>query len=852
VSESHVGGLLEDRARTHAEIAAIGAPGLAPLTYAALARLAAEVHDALRAAGVVATDRVALVLSDGPCAATAFLAVAAAAAAAPLNPAYGRAELEFYLADLGPAAVVVPAGMPSVARDVARDRGIPVLELAPQDAVAGAFRLHGGSGVAAAAPGSRAPGDVALVLHTSGTTARPKRVPLTHANLCVSAGNTAGALGLGAGDRCLNVMPLFHVHGLIGALLSSVWAGATVTCTPGFQAPRFLDWLAGTAPTWYTAVPTMHQAIVERAVARGVLPVPSSLRLIRSCSAALAPSLMADLERVFAVPVIEAYGMTEAAHQIASNPLPPRPRKPGSVGVPAGPEVAALGPDGAVLGTDRMGEIAIRGPNVTSGYEDRPEANATAYVGEWFRTGDQGYVDADGYVFLTGRIKEMINSGGEKIAPREVDEVLLAHDGVAQALAFGLPDPRLGEVVAAAVVRRPGAEVTEWQLRQFVSGRLSFFKVPRRIVFVEQLPRGPTGKLQRIGLAGRLGLSAAPPMRNEAPVDARALRVAALAATVLEIPAIDPRSGFFDAGGDSVTGAALVARLREEFDAEVTLLDLFDAPSLAALSSVIRGRRPARATAPTLPPAAESFHVDGGRPPLVFLHAATEGDAFYCRALAAALGADQPFHAFAPLGLGGEPVPPTVEDIARQMLLEVRQRQPRGPYQLCGYCIGGPVVLEMARRLRHEGEAVGLVALIEPSGTHFGWRARLLERCLSAFGPLVPRERRARWVLRARGLAGFRVPPPIDSSPDSQRVRAAYHRAIASHIPRTVDAPVLLIRARDSASDPRWRRIGPLVDAVEVSGDHDTCVTVHHHAVAAVLAPRLGGVPFAAAAGAAQ
>ncbi|MDH5256131.1 MAG: AMP-binding protein, partial [Gammaproteobacteria bacterium] len=605
----HIGDLLEAGARLYPAATAIEAPGLLPLSYAALARQANAVGRTLRNAGITGQDRVALVLPDGPDAAVAFLSVAAVATTAPLNPAYGRTELDFYLSDLNARAVLLPAGAAAEARGVARDRGIAVLDLIPGGSVAGMFELQGATAGAGGVPmAPRSPEAIALVLHTSGTTARPKIVPLTHANLCLSARNIAATLGLSPADRCLNVMPMFHVHGLIGALLASMTAGASVVCAPGFQAPRFLDWLEGMAPTWYTAVPTMHQAVVDRALARGTVPVRSSLRVIRSSSAALPPALMARLERVFAVPVIEAYGMTEASHQVASNPLPPRVRKPGSVGLPAGPEVAVLGADGCVLGPNTTGELAIRGPSVLSGYENNPPANAAAFTAGWFRTGDQGYRDDEGYIFITGRLKELINSGGEKIAPSEVDNVLLAHEAVAQVVTFGLPDARYGEVVAAAVVRRPGVEVTERQLRQFAAARLTFFKVPGRVVFVDELPKGPTGKVQRIGLADRLGLRQEPARPDPSVVvDERARLIASIAAEVLELPGLDPTANFFDAGGDSVTGAVLVARLREVFGVPVTLFDLFDAPSLAALSKVMVTDGSAPAPGEVIPRANDSY-----------------------------------------------------------------------------------------------------------------------------------------------------------------------------------------------------------------------------------------------------
>ena len=488
---------------------ALGAPGRTVLRYGALRALARRSVAALNAVGIGRGDRVAMVLPNGPEMAAAFLAIACGATAAPLNPAYRRDEFDFYLADLGARALVILAGMDSPARQAAAARGIPLIELTPGDDGAGDFRLLPGTNPPRppAQDGFATADDIALVLHTSGTTARPKIVPLTQANVTVSAANGAVSLALTAEDVCLNVMPLFHIHGLIGAALATMASGGCLWCTPGFNAFAFFAWFGEARPTWYTAVPSMHQAILPFARRHQPAIAESRLRLIRSSSATLPGAVMPALEAAFGVPVIEAYGMTEAAHQITANPLPPRARRAGSVGVAAGPEIAVLAEDGAMAPPGQVGEVAIRGRNVTAGYENNPTANAQSFTGGWFRTGDQGVLGADGYLRLTGRLKEQINRGGEKIAPLEVDTVLMDHPAVAQCLTFALPHSTLGEAVAAAIVLHEGAAVTDHALRAFAAGRLAAFKVPRRIIFMADLPKGATGKLQRIGLAQRLGLS---------------------------------------------------------------------------------------------------------------------------------------------------------------------------------------------------------------------------------------------------------------------------------------------------------------------------------------------------------
>ena len=486
---------------------AIGAPGRDWLQGPALAALCTRAAQALAQAGIGRNDRVAILLPNGPEMATCFLAVASVCAAAPLNPAYRDEELDFYLSDLKPRALILGDEDEGPASFVAARLGIPVITLAQTEGPAGAFRLNASALPPAtpAQPGAPQPHDTALVLHTSGTTARPKIVPLTNANLAASARHIATTLALTPADICLNIMPLFHIHGLVAATLASLHAGAAVSCTPGFSAFKVPEWLATVQPTWFTAVPTMHQAILMRMRGKPEARA-AALRFIRSSSASLPPQVMAELEATFGSPVIEAYGMTEAAHQMCSNPLPPAPRKPGSVGRPAGPEVATMDDDGAILPQGETGEIVIRGPNVTPGYDNNPTANATAFTNGWFRTGDQGRLDEDGYLVLTGRLKEQINRGGEKISPLEIDVVLLDHPGIAQAVTFGIPHDKLGEEVGAVVVLRNGHTLTEQDVRTFAAERLAPYKVPRRVVFMFHLPKGATGKVQRVGLAKKLGL----------------------------------------------------------------------------------------------------------------------------------------------------------------------------------------------------------------------------------------------------------------------------------------------------------------------------------------------------------
>jgi acyl-CoA synthetase (AMP-forming)/AMP-acid ligase II len=481
------------------DASAIVVPGGPRLTYQALRDEVLRGAEALAGLGLRRDQAVGIVLENSAEAIVLFLAAALVAAAAPLNPAYTEAELRFYLEDVGARALVVPPEGAEAAR-----RALPQGAILVEAAIAGDGRLQlesGGRAPRRADPGEPGGDNVALMLHTSGTTGRPKCVPLRHRNLAASVDNTATHYQLGPEDVSLCVMPLFHVHGLMASALATLRTGGTVVVPAPFNPLSLWTAAAEQRPTWYSAVPTIHRMVLAQA--RGERPPPSrSLRFVRSCSAALAPELMAEIEQRLGVPVLEAYGMTEACHQIASNPLPPAGRLPGSVGLGTGVEVAVVDDAGAPLPAGTPGQVVIRGPNVIDGYATNPEANAESFVRGWFRTGDQGVLDAHGYLTLIGRIKELIRRGGEKISPREIDEVLLRHPSVAEAVAFGMAHPVLGEQVAAAVVLRE--PVAERELLSHCRQQLAAFKVPAKLYVVDAIPRTATGKVQRRKVAEAL------------------------------------------------------------------------------------------------------------------------------------------------------------------------------------------------------------------------------------------------------------------------------------------------------------------------------------------------------------
>ncbi len=484
--------LLDLLNRDRPEHPALVVPEGPTVSYGQLRQLVDQAMDELASMGIGRNDRVAIALPNGPEAILLFLAVSALATACPLNPAYTETEFRFYLEDTGARVLIVPPNDGSAARAALGDGGT-LVEAELDDA--GRLGLQTGTSPSGRrADRTATDDDVCLVLHTSGTTSRPKRVPLRHRNLMASVKNIAAHYRLDGEDVTIGVMPLFHVHGLLASALSTLATGGTVVVPRKFSPVGFWPVAQAFRPTWFTASPTPHQLILMRA--RNDRPPGSErLRFVRSCSSALSPAQMAQMEERFGAPVLEAYGMTEASHQMASNPLPPGERVPGSVGSATGDQIAILDEEGHELPVGSSGEVSIKGANVIDGYENNPQANAASFTNGWFRTGDQGTLDERGYVRLLGRIKEMINRGGEKIAPREIDEVLETHPAVKEAVTFGVAHPTWGEEVAAAVVVT--APVTEQELAQFCRQQLADFKVPRKFHLVNEIPRTPTGKVQR-------------------------------------------------------------------------------------------------------------------------------------------------------------------------------------------------------------------------------------------------------------------------------------------------------------------------------------------------------------------
>ncbi|HEV8038765.1 MAG TPA: AMP-binding protein [Bryobacteraceae bacterium] len=679
---------------------AILAPERERLTYAQLWRQIENIAETFRhMSGRV----VAVALPDGPDLTLAILGTSLRCVCAPINPRMPIPEFQAHLTALAPEALIVEAAnIPAI--HCAEALGIQVWEaqLAPQ-AIAGVFELSLGNPGSPQGQGSLV--DPGLLLSTSATTGRSKLVPLKDANLQAQCLQTARALELSNVDRLLSLMPLFHLQGIL-TFLAQLYSGGCVICAPGFDAVQFLSWLEEFGPTWYTASPTMHRAILTLLDGRD-FPAPCRLRFVRSIGAPLPPTLIASLESALNAPVIEGYGLTEVG-AVTSNPLPPGRRKPGSVGVVTGAEVAIFDKSGQPVLPGSEGEIRIRGAAVTAGYWNDPDANRDSFSNGWLRTGDLGRFDEDSYLYITGRVKEVVNRGGEKIMPQEIDVALAAHPAVMEAAGFGIPHPTLGEDIVAAVVLRGGAPVTEHELREFVAGRVAAFKVPRRIVFVDRIPKGATGKTRRIalrdewaGIVQRATISGASPLE---------LKLVEIWNRILQNE-VGPDDDFFAAGGDSLAAIVMLAEARSALAVDPSLLDridFFEKPTIRSLARIVSdcGNTSEKPESALL-----ALQPNGSGRPLFLMPDATS-EPYYFRGLAKHLGKSQPLLALRyPTGrpLGSH----TVEGVAASCRAVICSVQSRGPYRISGHCFGGIVAFETARQLVAAGEEVDLLALLD-------------------------------------------------------------------------------------------------------------------------------------------
>jgi acyl-CoA synthetase (AMP-forming)/AMP-acid ligase II/thioesterase domain-containing protein len=852
---------------------AIAAPGRSTLNFHGLWEQVQSNARALQSWGLKRNDRVAIALPQGAEMAVSFLSVSAVATGAPINPLTSESDLEVLLERLKARALIVEAGVDGPIRNVATRFKIPLLELTSiLDAPAGVFRLRVDSIRKVENLTFSDPDDIVIVLPTSGTTSQPKLVPLTHRKWCAAADNTRVALGLTQNDRCLNIMPLFHAHGLGVGVLASLMAGAAVMCTPTFDAAKFFRWMEEFRPTWYTGVPTMHQAILSEAPHHKEIIARTPLRFIRSASSLLPLGIMMALEQTFNVLVTQGYGLSEAP-QLTNTPLDYTKRKVESLGIPGSSEIAIMDEVGRLLEPNNSGEIVCRGPVVMDGYLDNPTANGQCYTNGWFRTGDLGYLDNDGHLFMTGRLKEIINRGGEKVLPQEVDQVLMAFSPIAQAVTFGVPDPVMGEEIAVAVTLRPGMDVKIEDIRKFAIGRLSEFKVPRRVLILPAIPTGPTGKLVRRDVAERFGLLATATKRTttetvKPPKYPLEYHLIHLWEELLGFGPLGVKDDFFNHGGDSLLAARMMAEIEKTCRRSLHPSVLFSAPTVEALARLIAEHQD---DDPLTRPLIE-IQRGGRRQPFVFLNGDYYGGGMYCRKLAHCLDPEQPFYVFSPYDIenGG---PPSIIAQAKRYLRSLKSAIPSGPYLLGGYSHAGLIAYEMARLLKFQGDQVAFLMVLdmpapdprlrllhdviralwrlcgagvaEQVEAFLTWRYRVVnlkEMHRFGLGPMITYYvRKIEAKLRLKGKQEpIRDPLGTGTIEDEKldRIAQAYSRMIEQYFPGRYKGRVTLFSTIEgpakTTNDKKlgWGKVADDVQVVSLPGNHRTCIMNHVEAVA--------------------
>ena len=773
-------------------------PGLESLTFDGVRDRIERVAGAVSQPGVTRQDVVALVLPDGARLVTSFLGVISVAACAVINPALRKAEIESALADLDVRAVIVDSTLSSLVEDAARRRGIALLDAASCLAGPQLPRSDAATG-----------GHVALLLHTSATTGKARVVPLTHSNLRAMAANTRAMLDLTGRDRFLSMMPLFHLQGLLSSL-AQLLAGGAVICTPGFDANLFLPWLEEYRPTWYTAGPTLHHAILPLIESRPDVLDRSPLRFVRSIGAPLQQHLLQQLERALDAPVLEGYGMTEAG-AITSNAPPPHRRKPGSAGRSTGSEIGIMGESGQLLPPDREGEIVVRGAAVMQSYRNNPEANRNAFRDGWFRTGDLGRLDAEGFLFVTGRIKEMINRGGDKILPGEIEAALLAHPAVAEAVVFGVEHATLGEDVMAAVVLRPGFSANEPELRRFAAETIADFKLPRRIVFLDAIPKGATGKPARKALAAQCKAEMDSAPESSPATTELERKLAGIWRKILKLENVGTRDDFFQLGGDSLALTLVLTEAEVEFGSDESA-EFLSSPYIETLSRILTRSPGSRNEISSF----VALQPNGSRIPFFCIPGAEE-DPHYLLGLSRELGQDQPFFVVRdPRPLRDRGVY-TLEEQAARFCAAIGAMRPEGPYLLGGFCYGGILAFEIARQLVAAGRDVALLVLFQVPTPGYPkiarhWKkylrqsAALVSRLLRGEPSLVWRQVRShlgvwrtlfgkrRQALTRRVLVSTHMQAAI---PPIERVELRNERAARAYIPGKLQCNVVHFLAAD-------------------------------------------------------
>ena len=855
---------LEAQAAAFAEQPALVSTRHVPLTYRDLQQQLRSTRQLLRQAGLGREARIGVLLADPAQAAVGILAVACSAVAVPIDPRLAAAELDPFFAMLELDALLIGGDDHGEGRRAAMRHGIALLEAQPAEDGTPALRLSTTLAAFPAADEEPDPDAPAFILRSSGTTARPKLIPFTHRNMLAAADKWRGWFRLAPGHRCLCVSAPYYSHGLKVTILTPLLTGGSVAFPLSATTVDLHEWLETLRPTWYSAGPTMHRAILDAARARPHAHAKHRLRFASSGGAPLAADIARGLQAELGIPLLEHYGSSEAA-QIAVNTPFAGQHKAGTVGQPWPGTLRIVDESGAAVAAGERGEILVSGSTLMPGYLGDDTLNRAVLHDGWFHTGDIGSLDGEGFLRLHGRLHEVINRGGEKVSLLEVDEALLRHPAVAEAAAFAVEHPRLGQDVAAAVVLHSGQQVTPGELRSFLGNELVAFKVPRRIQLLDELPRGLTGKILRHRLSEALLAQRAEQQAHRqaasglAEASALEREVLGVWRRLLKTDAIGLDDNFLDAGGDSLQATEMLTELEQLLGRVIPESLLVEAETARELAAQLQNL-----SSHVIP--AIDFNAQAGRTPLFWFHGDFAHGGYYIRRLAGLLGAQQPLTAIAPHGMGDEPIPATVREMARERLPLILERQPQGPYRIGGYCNGALVAFEAAHLLIEAGHEVEIVALIDPPTANVRpWSRQILRsldavlpdaqlarayEALSRFGetskwPYPKRLANLAWKLSRNGLRRLRRGAGEEQAPPTPRdleVRARFLRyslVMARYFPERIAAPVVYFSA--DYTSRAWRNMGRQFESYDVLGGHHRCVKDYTASIATPLRALLEG-----------
>jgi acyl-CoA synthetase (AMP-forming)/AMP-acid ligase II/thioesterase domain-containing protein len=854
-----VGEVIQRHAFAQPDRPAIVTLGKNLLSYERLQWHVQEISVQLHRAGFGCGARIGIALLDGPEALILIVGIACHATAVPLNMHVGDVELRQLLTRARVDAVVLAETSSLAIQRAATDLDIPIIEAVVEQGPNIDCTLKTARKAAAfdTEPG---PTSIALILQTSGTTGVPKLVPITHQNLLAETAKIRDWFGLTPADRCLSFLPLNYAHGLRETTFPPLITGGSIARPANHKNLEIVQWLSGLRPTWYSAFPVFHDSILAAIARVSDLTDLRCLRFILSSGTPLKPELREGLMNALGVPVLEFYGMGEAGH-MSANVQHLGGWKPGTCGAPM-PGEMMIANDRRALTAGQIGEVLVRGPTVTSGYLDDPQANREAFVDGWFRTGDLGSFDVDGFLSIKGRVKELINRGGEKVAPVEVEEVLMTHPAIAEVAVFGVPHPRLGEDIGAALVLHDGQNVSLPELRQFAGERLAPFKVPRAATIVRELPKDITGKIRRKELASSFRNTEISSLNRLTDADDHDCPLSAdlklIWRDLLCCDDLHIDDDFFEKGGDSLLAAQMCLAVKELTGTTVPESILLNAPTIRRLSKVIRERSEVDSKA-LIRISDREGHA------FFFFHGDYLSGGYYVRRLAKLLRSAN-IYSVAPHGFSGESIPASIEQMARERLSLIRAAQPAGPFRLGGYCNGGMVAFEVARLLQADGQRIEFLALVDVPFINTGitmrlgrWVAAIMPFALSAENQeiLTARVMECLWRARSfwqqtvtrrakivnrlqflRNVLFHRGARSHESQGNNDSVKyKAYLRAMASHFPKPIEIPIIHYSAENSGL--YLRRITSQLEIVTIPCDHLSCATTHLPVIAEHLAKRL-------------